>query len=571
MRISPPPAAVDAVIATPLLLERTAPPRDLPAEHAALTELIGQAATDSTQLLPRLVELAVHLCDAGSAGVSLLEPAAESGEGVFRWVALAGAYREYVGGTTPESFSPCGTCLARGTPQLYRHPARLFTYLAAVTPPLVEGLVIPLRSAAGPLGTIWIVSHSEERQFTAADVAIMASLADFTSAALALQRGRDQAVAASRARDEFLAVVSHELRRPLTAIVGWAELLLAGRATAVTAARAIEALHTNARRQQGMIEDLCDASRAFTGSLRLSDTSMDLASVVRAAVEVVGGRAAAGSVHLTLTAPDTMPFQGDPDRLLQVVGNLLDNAVKFTPAGGRVMIDVTTPLPWVSITVRDTGIGIAPEMLPVVFDVFRQADTASTRRDTGLGLGLTIARRLAGLHGGTLDAHSDGHNRGAAFTVRLPADRLRAQARPPPPAHTHGPRRRQLSGITVLVVDDEPDVRDVLACVLEDLGAAVVTAGNVADARSMLARQAIAILLTDLVMPEEDGFDLLEQLRESDSISRPVATIAVTALASAHDRQRVLDAGFDHHVAKPIDFDALVRLIDDASRQGAHS
>ena len=566
--MTPHPAALDAVVVTPFLLERAAPRRDIAAEHAALTQLIRQAAVDSSQLLARLVELAVELCDAGSAGVSLLEPAAESGHGVFRWTAMAGAYREYVGGTTPERFSPCGVCLTRGGAQLYRHPARVFTYLAEATPPIVEGLVIPLRSEAGPLGTIWIVSHTEARQFTAGDVSIMTSLADFTSTALALQRARDRAEAANRARDEYLAIVSHELRRPLTAIVGWSEMLLAGRSSAVTAARAIEALHTNARRQQGMIEDLLDASRAFTGTLRLNETAMDLAGVVRSALEVVADAATDRGIELIVTMPDAIPFRADADRLHQVVGNLLGNAVKFTPPGGRVMLDVTTSLPWVVITVRDTGIGIAPELIPLVFDVFRQADASSTRRDAGLGLGLTIARRLVALHDGTLDAHSEGDGRGAAFTVRLPAARLLAQAAPHAPSFAGKARPRELSGVSILIVDDEPDVRDVLACVLQEVGASVVTAADVPGARSVLAEHAFDVLLTDLVMPGEDGFDLLAQLGGGDS-TRPGATIAVTALASGRERQRVLAAGFDHHVPKPVDFDALVRLIAASTRPEA--
>ncbi|MEO5821419.1 MAG: ATP-binding protein [Vicinamibacteraceae bacterium] len=563
--MSPLPAALDAIVITPTLFERVAPPRDLAVEHGALTDLISQAATQSSQLLAHLVDLAVRLCNAGSAGVSLLEPAAEPGEGVFRWVAMAGAYREYVGGTTPESFSPCGVCLTRGAPQLYHHPARVFTYLAEATPPIVEGLVIPLRSEAGPLGTIWIVSHTEARQFTARDLAVMQSLADFTSTALALQRDRDQAEAASRAKDEFLAVVSHELRRPLTAIVGWSELLLAGRASAVTAARAIEALYTNARRQQGMIEDLLDASRAYAGTLRLNDAEMDLAAVVRSAIEVVADRAVDGGVELIVTIPTSLPFRGDPGRLHQILGNLVGNAVKFTPAGGRVMVDVETAPPWVTITVRDTGIGIAPDMLRVVFDVFRQAEASSTRRDTGLGLGLTIARRLVALHDGTLKAHSDGEGRGAVFTVRLPAARLLDRAAPRDPSRVRQTRHRELSGITILVVDDELDVRDVLACVLEDLGATVITAADVTGARAALARHTIDVLLTDVGMPGQDGFDLLAHIG-GDASTRPAATIAVTALASAPERQRVLAAGFDHHIAKPVDFDALVRLIIASSR-----
>lgn len=554
------------VLITPALHERPGLARDIAAEHEALTDLIRQAAIESPGLLPRLVDLAVELCDAGSAGVSLLEPSAAPGQGVFRWVAMSGAYREYVGGTTPESFSPCGTCLQFGTAQLYCYPARFFTYLSQATPPIVEGLVIPLRSEIGPLGTIWIVSHTEARVFTARDLAVMTSLADFTSTALALQRARDEAEAANRGKDEFLAIVAHELRRPLTAIVGWSELLLAGRSNSATAARAIEALYTNARRQHAMIEDLLDASRASTGTLRLKETAMDLAAVVRSAIEAEADRAEERGVELVSGITGSLPFRGDPERLHQVVGNLLSNAIKFTPEGGRVFVNIKTVLPSVEISVRDTGIGIAPRMIPLIFDPFRTAGASSLRRESGLGLGLTIARRLVALHEGTLDAHSDGEGRGSVFTVRLPVARFLTKFTPQSRSVVLARRSLELSGLTILVVDDESDVQDILACVLEDAGAVVERAASVDEALCVLERQRVDVLLTDLVMPGQDGYDLLKKLRRHDCKSRAVPAIAVTALVSARERQRVLAAGFDYHVAKPVDFDGLVRLIVESSR-----
>ena len=566
MQFAKPAPSLDDILITPLLAERSAPPRDIVAEHEALADLIGHAANEPSRLLQHLVDLAVRLCHAGSAGVSLLEPAAESAQGVFRWVAMSGAYREYVGGTTPESFSPCGVCLDRDTAQLYRYPARLFTYLAEASPPIVEGLVLPLRSEAGPLGTIWIVSHDEAGAFTSRDVAVMASLADFTSTALVLQRARDEAQAANRAKDKFLAVVSHELRRPLTAIVGWSELLLAGRSTPATAARAIEALYANARRQQDMIEDLLDASRALTGSLRLNERPMDVTAVVRSAIEVVADNAKGRGVELSAELPDPLTVHADPERLHQVVGNLLSNAVKFTPVGGRVSVTLHRVGPWIEISVKDTGIGIAPHMVPLVFDAFRQADTSSTRRESGLGLGLTIARRLTALHDGTIEAQSDGAGKGAAFIVRLPATRLIARSEPRPQAAVLTKRSLQLAGVTILVVDDESDVRDILVCVLEDAGATVLAAADVAGALSALASYCIDVLVTDLVMPGQDGYDLLARIGLPASPARPRTTIAVTALASARERLRALAAGFDHHVAKPVNFNALIQLIVESSK-----
>jgi len=551
---------LDDVIITPVLAERTAPPRDIVAEHAALSDLARQAATDTSGLLQCLADLAMELCHAGSAGVSLLEPGVP-GQRVFRWVALSGEYRAYIGGTTPEGFSPCGVCLERGAPQLYADPSRVFTYLSDATPPIVEGLVIPLRSFLGSLGTIWIVSHGE-RRFNNSDVAVMTTLGDFTSAAFALQRAREQAEAASRAKDEFLAVVSHELRSPLTGIVGWSELLLAGRATPAAAARALESIHANARRQEAMVEDLLDASRAVTGRLRLHDAVTDLSVLVRAAIETVADQAHASGLAIEALIDGSVPFRGDPERLLQVVGNLLGNAVKFTPKGGSITVALKTTSAGVEISVRDTGIGIAPQMLSDVFDPFRQADGSSTRRNGGLGLGLTIARRLVEQHDGTMDAESDGLGRGATFTVRLPQARLSPERPMALPLATV--RDRLLAGVTVLVVDDEPDIRDLLACTLEEAGAIPTTAENADEAVDLLARQPVDVLLADLGMPGKDGYYLMARLGSDGAATRPGTAIAVTAFTAERDRRRVAAAGFDHHVSKPIDFDALLRLIGES-------
>ncbi len=560
--LAPRTGCVDDIVITPLLAERPAPARDIAAEHAAMSDLASQAATDPSGLPQRLVDLAIQLCGAGSAGVSLLETTTP-GQGVFRWIALSGAYRGLVGGTTPEAFSPCGVCLERGAAQLYANPSRVFTYLSAAKPPIVEGLVIPLRSFLGPLGTIWIVSHDEHR-FTKSDLAVMTSLGDFTSAALALQRAREQADAASRAKDEFLAVVSHELRSPLMGIVGWSELLLAGRATAATAARAIKSIHTNARRQEAMVEDLLDVSRAATDALRLHETEVDLAAIVRSTIEVVAERARAGGLEVDAAIDGELPFRGDAERLFQVVRNLLDNAVKFTPESGRIAVTIRVTPTWVEVAVQDTGIGIAPHLLAVVFESFRQADTSSSRRNRGLGLGLTIARRLVELHDGMLDARSEGLGRGAVFTVRLPAARLVTATHPPAVHRGMTLGHRLLAGVTVLVVDDEPDTRDVLACILEEAGATTTTAANVKDALDLLARQRIDVLLSDIGMPGEDGYSLIEKLGSDQAANRPRTVIAVTALTGERDRRRVLAAGFDHHVGKPVDFDALLRIIGDS-------
>jgi signal transduction histidine kinase/ActR/RegA family two-component response regulator len=562
---SPPAARLDDTIVTQLLVDRPPSGSRIDAEHAALVSLVRQAANDPVGLLQCLVDLAVELCEAGSAGVSLLQPDADADDVVFRWVAMAGAYRGYVGGTTPRSFSPCGVCLSRDAPQLYRYPSRVFTYLSKAEPAIVEGLVIPLRTAAGVLGTIWVVTHDETRVFTARELAVMTTLADFASTALALQGAREAAEASNRAKDEFLAIVSHELRRPLMAMVGWSELLLEGRVTAETATRAIAALHTNARRQQQMIDDLLDASRSATGALCLTEGPMDVSAVVRSAIEVVTDGARTKGVELVVGMPDSIPFLGDPARLQQVMDNVLGNALKFTPSGGRICVEAKVALPWIEIIVRDTGAGIAPHLVPLVFDAFRKADASSTQRESGLGLGLTIARRLVDLHAGRVDVRSDGEGCGAVVTVTLPAVRLLAAAAPTGSPRA-SPDARSLFELTILVVDDEKDVRDILTYVLEEAGANVLAVGGVDDALRALSGRHVDELLSDIVMPRQDGYDLVAAIRRQPGSTRPPLAIAVTALASSAERQRVLAAGFDHHVAKPVEFSQLLRLIAESRR-----
>lgn len=558
-------APLNDIVITAALADRPAF-RDPAVELAALKDLLHQYATEPSGLIEHVVDVALQQCGVGSAGLSLLEPGTARGDGVFRWVAVAGALRHYTGRTAPELFSPRGLYLSHRTPQLFARPARVFTELSQITPEIVEALVVPFCSSIAPdvSGAIWIVSH-DARQLTKRELAIMIDLANFTGPAMEMQCARDQAEAADRAKGEFLAVVSHELRRPVTAMVGWSELLMSGRSTPATAARAITAIRDSARRQQAMIEDLLDGARTLTGTLRLNEMTMDLAAVVHSAVDIVADTAQERGVELSATTDRSVPIHGDPDRIHQIVGNLLNNAVKFTPPGGRVSVSVRVVPEAIEIVVCDTGSGIAPHIIPVIFDAFRQGNASSTRRQSGLGLGLTIARHLTALHKGTIEAHSDGEGCGSRFIVRLPVHRLRAgglSATPP-----ISPHRQTLDGVAVLAVDDEPDVRDMLAVALGNVGASVFTASNVEDALYVLSSQSIDVLVTDIAMPGQDGYDLLARLKRNHSVRVPRTAIAVTALAAERARHRVLAAGFDHYVAKPVDLHLLVSLIAKSARR----
>jgi CheY-like chemotaxis protein len=405
------------------------------------------------------------------------------------------------------------------------------------------------------------VSHDVQSRFTMRDVVVMTGLADFTSAALTLQRARARAEELSRMKDEFLSMVSHELRTPLNSILGWSDVLLSGLATPDRAARAIEVIHANAARQAVLIEDLLDTSRIVSGSLRLADSAVDLAAVARSALSAVEATAAAKGVILRSRIEDEIPlFDGDADRLQQVVGNLLNNAVKFTPESGAVELSLRQTPTGIQLTVADNGIGIASDQLGSVFEPFRQLDASPTRRHSGLGLGLAIARRLAELHGGSIHAESAGMGQGSTFVVQLPAARIHATVTTLPSRGTSPLQDGSLAGLRILVVDDDADHRDLIVCALTDAGASTVCAASAAEALARLSEGRMDVLVSDLAMPDEDGCALIARVR-AGSIEPTVPAIAVSAYAADADRRRALAAGFDRYVMKPIDLPVLRRTI----------
>jgi PAS domain S-box-containing protein len=380
---------------------------------------------------------------------------------------------------------------------------------------------------------------------------------------------RKEAEEANRIKDEFLATLSHELRTPLTAIIGWSAMLRGNKLDEITTANALETIERNAKAQGQIIEDLMDVSRIIMGKLRLDVQTIELAPIISAAVDAILPAAEAKNIRLhALLDPQAGPASGDPARLQQVIWNLLTNAVKFTPKGGRVQVRLERIDSHVEITVSDTGQGIAPEFLPYVFERFRQADMKHTRTHGGLGLGLSIVRQLVELHGGTVHAESAGVGQGAIFVVQLPAMVARREPQPPERRHptTGGgtaPRYPPvLTGLRVLVVDDEADTRALLRVMLEQCGSQVKTAASAAEALKLFEQSRPDVLVSDIGMPEEDGYKLIAGVRamEAESGGR-VPAIALTAYARAEDRVRVLRAGFQVHVPKPIEPDELVAVV----------
>ncbi|MBE9092571.1 PAS domain S-box protein [Tychonema sp. LEGE 07203] len=374
---------------------------------------------------------------------------------------------------------------------------------------------------------------------------------------------REEAEQANRLKDEFLAVLSHELRTPLNPIVGWTKLLQSNVLTPQKQSYALETIERNAKLQTQLIEDLLDVSGIVQGKVSLNIVPVDLAGAIGAAVETVSQSAQVKSIRInTQFAPNLGPVLGDARRLQQVVWNLLSNAVKFTPAGGKIDIVLDRVDTDAQITVSDTGKGISADFLPCAFDYFRQADSTYTRKFGGLGLGLAIVRHLVELHGGTVKSDSGGEGKGATFTVRIPLMPVQPQTIPAPSAPPES--SFNLSGIKVLAVDDDTDARDLVVFLMEDCGATVTAVSNAADALAALTVSVPDVLLSDIGMPDTDGYMLLRQIRALPAEEGGlVPAIALTAYAGEIDYRKALGAGFQRHLSKPLDADKLMQTILD--------
>lgn len=385
------------------------------------------------------------------------------------------------------------------------------------------------------------------------------------------QKARAEAEKLNRLKDEFLSTVSHELRTPLNAILGWSNILRTNQIDADRMNRALETIERNARSQAQLIDDLLDISRIITGKIRLNVQMVELLPVVEAAIETVRPAADAKNIRLRpVLDPASGPVLGDPERLQQIVWNLLSNAIKFTSKYGRVQICLQRINSHIEIVVADTGQGISAEFIPYVFERFRQADGSISRSSGGLGLGLAIVRQLAELHGGTAHAESPGEGQGATFTVKLPLMAIGPTAIEPERVHpavggsVPFTCSSRLEGLRILIVDDDPDMRDLIAYTLEVCGADVIAVASANDAISVLTESSspMDILVSDIGMPGEDGYALLRQVRtlEPSHVGK-IPAIALTAYARTQDRTAALLAGFQSHVAKPVEPTELIAVI----------
>jgi signal transduction histidine kinase/ActR/RegA family two-component response regulator len=388
------------------------------------------------------------------------------------------------------------------------------------------------------------------------------------------QEARREAEMANRAKDDFLATISHELRTPMTAIIGWAHMLAEGRLDDATARQAVEAIKRNSQAQVRIIDDLLDMSRIITGKLRLDPVPVNLCDVAAAAIESVQLAASARSIAIeSRFDPQLRHVMGDPNRLQQIIWNLLTNAIKFTPERGRVRITLTGTETHARIIVSDTGIGIEPEFLPYVFDRFRQADSSVTRKAGGLGLGLAIVRHMVELHGGTVAAESPGTGHGTTMIVELPFG-PRLIAAPMLHLQNGGPpgkaRPVELDNVHVLVVDDDADTLDLIASVLEMHGATVSRATSALDALRAMNQKIPDVMLSDISMPGTSGYDLMKIVRAlPPECGGRVPSASLTALAREEDRAKAFQAGFQAHITKPVIPDRLVSVVAELASQAA--
>ncbi|HEY7499259.1 MAG TPA: ATP-binding protein [Vicinamibacterales bacterium] len=500
-------------------------------------------------------------------------------EDVMRFVAYRGlshAYRRAVEGHTPwapDSIDP--------HPIVVENAADCDALSALLPAIRAEGIAamafIPLVSRSRVIGK-FMLYYGEPRALTAGELQLAGVIAAHVAFAVDRTRAEDfarqsderlrqaldarlaAAEDANRLKDEFLATLSHELRTPLNAILGWVQMLQSGVLTAERKEEAVETIGRNARLQAQLIEDILDVSRIITGKLAIDRLPLLVPQLVEGAITAVLPAAAAKRIHVDRDVAACLPpIEGDPKRLQQVLGNILSNAIKFTPPGGRVAVACAAEPDSIVITVRDSGAGVEPTFLPFIFDRFRQADSRSTRKHGGLGLGLAIARHLIEQHHGTISAHSDGPGEGTTFRIALP---VRPIALFVPPA----PDRRQIDrvrdarfeDVAVVVVDDERDARELLATLLGRCGARVIQCESAAEALDVLRSTPVQLIVADIAMPDVDGNELIRRARTANI---HIPAVAVSAYARPEDRREALAAGYNAYCSKPLDAAEFLRTV----------
>jgi len=576
---------LESVLRTEELRRRPSRPPDYQAENQALLALAQELTTSPGSVLQRLVDIALALCRGHSAGISLLEedgpPGSLSPAGNhFRWHAVAGQWAPLIWNTTtPRDYGPCGTVLDRNITLLFSNAHRYYTQFAAVHPLLVEGLLVPFHIDGQAVGTVWVIAHDETRKFDAEDQRLLESLATFAAMAYQArlsiaaqakanqdlqaeiaerQRAEEELRQADRRKSEFLAMLAHELRNPLAPIRNAVEILRQSGGDEQKVKPATEMMQRQVGQMVGLVDDLLDVSRISRGKIDLRREPVELASIAHQAVEAVRPLCESMDHELTVTLPpQPMYLIADRSRLAQVVGNLLNNACKFTERGGRIRLSVEREGKQALIRVQDTGIGIAAEQLPRIFEMFTQVDTSFERSRDGLGVGLTLVKNVVEMHDGTVEARSAGVGQGSEFVVRLP---LLSAPLPPLPREPSGIKPVATAPRRILVVDDNRDSADSLAMLLKLTGHEVRVAQDGLEAVEEAGTFQPHVILLDIGLPKLNGYEAARRIREQQR-HKSLTLVALTGWGQEEDHRRSKEAGFDAHMIKPVDIDALTKLL----------
>ncbi|PZR48329.1 hybrid sensor histidine kinase/response regulator [Paraburkholderia fungorum] len=546
------------------LARRPARAADYAAENRALVALARVQAGPRSEFLQAIADTALSLCHADSAGISLVEGPDDSR--VFRWFAVAGLCADLRGKTTTWNECPCGVTLEAGAPQLFINPQARFPCLRFPGVEVPEGIVVPIPADNGALGAIWVMSHAQDCRFDLEDVRLLSNLAVFAGSGLTIVNARDSGEESDRRHNEFIAMLSHELRNPMTPIDG---AISAAKRLCVEDERAVEML-TVAQRQmrhlRTLVDDLLDAARLKHGKLAIKHSDTSLSEIVFDAVTAIRHHILSRRHTLRITGLDEPVYvRADHVRLSQVLGNLLSNAAKYTPVGGTIELNVRVEANNSSdqsdallvIDVADNGMGIDSAVQPRVFDLFAQSARGRARSEGGLGIGLAVAKRMVELHQGTISLRSEGSGKGTVVTLRLPilqkaVDAADIAARKMP-SMTPEPAR-------LLLVDDNQDALRALSVLLELEGHEVTTSDNGRDAIRLMSEKHPEVAIVDVGMPEMDGFEVARTVRLNHRLDDMVL-VALTGYASESDKSRALAAGFDFHLTKPLSLDKLQYIL----------
>ena len=539
------------------------------AENLALAALARTLASAPLTIFQKLVETAMLLCEADSAALSVEESVLD--QDVFRWHTVAGQFAPHALNVTPRRFSTCGTVVELDTAQLMVRPGRHFTYLDKLAPPIEEALLVPFHVDGKAVGTVWVVTHGTSRQFDQEDARILASIADFAGMAYqvvtarsALQaeiRERTQAQLllrnADRTKDEFLAMLAHELRNPLAPIRNALLLLRRSRRDEVSSARARDVLDRQVANMVRLIDDLLDVSRIRLGKFELVREPLELSKVLASALESSRPALDAREQRVSIRQPlDVVPINGDGVRLSQLLLNLLNNAAKYTARGGAISVTVEADAGWARIAIKDSGVGIAPNRLDQIFELFAQAGQSPETSDGGLGVGLHLVKTIAELHGGSVSASSAGLGLGSEFVVRLPTTVDRLAARPASEAEQSEPVVP--AQLRILVADDNVDATMTLALLLRSSGHSVEMAFDGEEAVHLAASFKPNVVLLDVGMPKLSGDAAARAIRAT---GLPAALVSLTGWSPLDLERRDQASVFDGHLTKPVEFADVEQLL----------